>query len=128
MVVWTVNMKSSNLLGICIGCIITKTNIHVCDVGYYVPTCFRHLCKMLDTMFQHRGTVQCALFHACLYALVILLRKPLSHILLTKQRAYLYIISCIFIPKGEIIFKGIIGYAWKFRKMFLLLRTFLICY
>ena len=48
------------LLGICIGCIIAKINIIVCVVGYYVPTCFRHSCKMLDTMFQHPGMVQCA--------------------------------------------------------------------
>jgi len=48
------------VLGIWIGYIISKKNIHVCDVGYYVPTCFRHFYKMLDTMFQHPGTVQCA--------------------------------------------------------------------
>jgi len=53
------------MLSICIGCIVAKTNIHVCVVGYYVPTCLRHICKMLDTMFQHPGTVQCALHHAC---------------------------------------------------------------
>jgi len=40
-------------------CIVVKTNIHDYNVGYYVPTCFRHLCNMLDTMFQHPGTVQC---------------------------------------------------------------------
>jgi len=28
----------------------------------------RHLCKMLDMMFQHPGTVQCAWVHAYLYA------------------------------------------------------------
>jgi len=27
------------LLGICIGCIVPKTNIHVCVVGTNVPTC-----------------------------------------------------------------------------------------
>jgi len=45
------------LLGMCIGCIIAKTNIHGCVVGYNVPTCFRHFCKMLDMMFQHPDTV-----------------------------------------------------------------------
>jgi len=30
--------QKGRLLGICIGCIIAKTNIHVCVVGYYVPT------------------------------------------------------------------------------------------
>jgi len=56
--------QRGRLLGICIGCIIAKKNIHVCDVGYYVPTCFRRFCKMLDTMFQHLDMVQCALFYA----------------------------------------------------------------
>jgi len=99
-----VQMWVRSLLSICIGCIIAKTNIHVCDVGYYVPTCFRHFCKMLDMMFQHPDTVQCALFYVWLYACFILLRNPCSHILLTKQRAYLFRISCVFIPKGVTIF------------------------
>jgi len=51
------NLPKGRLLGICIGCTIAKTNTHVCDVGYYVPTCFRHFCKMLDMMFQYPGTV-----------------------------------------------------------------------
>jgi len=46
-------------LGICIGCIVAKTNILVCVVGYYVPTWFRHPYEMLDKMFQHPGMVQC---------------------------------------------------------------------
>ena len=32
------NLPKGRLLGICIGCTIAKTNTHVCDVGYYVPT------------------------------------------------------------------------------------------
>ena len=51
------NFGLLKLLGICIGCIVAKTNIHVCVVGTNVPTCFRHVCKMLDTMFQHPGTI-----------------------------------------------------------------------
>jgi len=91
-------------MGICIDCIIAKTNIHVCVVGYYVPACFRHFCKMLDTMFQHLGTVQCPQVHAYLYARFILLGNPRPHILLTKQRAYLFWISRFVIPKRVIIF------------------------
>jgi len=79
-----------NMLGICTGCTITKTNIHDCVVGYYVPTCFRHFCKMLDMMFQHPGTVQCTFIYVWLYARFILLRNPHPHILLTKQHAYLF--------------------------------------
>jgi hypothetical protein len=78
--------QRGRLLDICIGCIIAKTNIHDCDVGYYVPTCFTHFCKMLDMMFKH-----------------ILLRNPRLHIFLTKQCAYLFRISCGFIPKGVTI-------------------------
>jgi len=48
----SIHLRSSNVFGICIGCIIVKTNIHVCVVGYYVPTCFRHFCKMLDICFN----------------------------------------------------------------------------
>jgi len=58
------NFQRGRLLDICIGCTIVKTNIHVCVVGYFVPTCFGHFCKMLDMMFKHLGTVQCALFYA----------------------------------------------------------------
>jgi len=63
------------MLGICIGCIVAKTNIHVCVVGTNVPTYFRHPCTMLDVMFQHPSTVQCALFHARLYTRFILFKE-----------------------------------------------------
>jgi len=75
------------MLSIWIGCTIAKTNIYDCDVGYYVPTCFRDFCKMLDMMFQYPGTVQFALFYALLYARFILLGNSRPHILLTNQRA-----------------------------------------
>ena len=63
------------MLDICIGCIVAKTNIHVCVVGTNVPTC--HLCKMLDMMFQHPGTVQCAWVHAYLYARPLLFKETI---------------------------------------------------
>jgi len=59
---------------------------------------------MLDMMFSHPGTVQCALFHAYLYTRFILLRNIRPHILLFKQRAYLFRISYDVIPKIVIIF------------------------
>jgi len=37
----------------------------------------RHLCKMLSTMFQHPGTVQCAWVHAYLYAPPLLLKETI---------------------------------------------------
>ena len=116
------------LLGIYIGCIIAKTNIHVFVVGYYVPTYFRHFSKMLDTMFQHAGTIQCAQVYAYLYARFILFGIPHPHILLSKLRAHLFRISCANIPKGVTIFQGIFGVVWKFLKMCLHIRTFLFCY
>jgi len=92
------------LLGICIGCIIAKTNIHVCVVGYYVPTCFRHLCKMLNTMFQHPGTVQCALFHACLYACLILFKETIFPYLINQATHISLQNQLCNIPKDLIIF------------------------
>jgi len=98
------------LLGIFTGYIIAKATLLLkqisirCVVGYYVPTSFRHLCEMLDTVFQHPGTVQCVWVHAYLYARFTFLRKPLFRILVTKQRTYLYKISCTFISKGATIF------------------------
>jgi len=59
---------------------------------------------MLDMMFQHPDTIQCALFYTELYAHFILLRNTRPHILLTKQHPYLFRISCGVIPKGVIIF------------------------
>jgi len=38
---------------------------------------FRHLCKMLDTMFQHPGTVQCVWVHAYLYARALLFKETI---------------------------------------------------
>jgi len=38
---------------------------------------FRHLCKMLDTLFQHPGTVQCAWVHAYLYARSLLFKETI---------------------------------------------------
>jgi hypothetical protein len=75
-----------------------------CVVRYYVPTWFRHPYEMLDRMFQHPGTVQCAWVHAYLYARLIFKREQLFLNLMTKQRTYLYIISWAFIPKRATIF------------------------
>jgi len=92
------------LLGIYIGCIIAKTNIHVCIVGYYVPTCFKYLCKMLDTMFQHHGTIQCALFHACLNAHLILFKETIFPYLIDQATRISLQNQLSNIPKDVIIF------------------------
>jgi hypothetical protein len=92
------------MLGICIGCIIAKTNIHVCVVGYNVPKCFRHFCKMLDTMFQHPGTVQCALYHACLYARLLLFKETIFPYLIDQTTRISLQNQLWNIPKDVIIF------------------------
>jgi len=38
----------------------------------------RHLCKMLDTMFQHSGTLQCTWVHAYLYERPLLFKDNIS--------------------------------------------------
>jgi hypothetical protein len=37
----------------------------------------RQLCKMLDTMFQHPGMVQCAWVHAYMYARPLLFKETI---------------------------------------------------
>jgi len=37
----------------------------------------RHLCKMLNTMLQHPGMVQCAWVHAYLYARLLLFKETI---------------------------------------------------
>jgi len=44
----------------------------------------RHLCKMLDTMFQHPGTVQCACVHAYLYARTSLFKETIFPYLIVQ--------------------------------------------
>ena len=116
-----------NVVGICIGCIVAKTNILMCVIGTNVPTCFRKLCVMLDTMFQHPGTVQCAMYLACLYARLYYLRKQYFHILLTKQRAYHYMISCGIFLKLWLYFRKYLKLSWTILKMFWHFRNFHIC-
>ena len=88
---------------------------------------FTHLCKMLDTIFQHPGTIQCAWVHAYLYARLIFKRKQYFLILLTKQRAYLYRISCGIFLKLWLYFRKYLKLFWTLLKMFILFRTFHIC-
>jgi len=38
---------------------------------------FRSLCKMLDTMFQYPGMVQCAWVHAYMYARPLLFKETI---------------------------------------------------
>jgi hypothetical protein len=44
----------------------------------------RQLCKMLDTMFQHPGTVQCAWVHAYMYARPLLFKETIFPLLIVQ--------------------------------------------
>jgi len=97
---------------------------------------------MLGTMFQHvssisvRCWIRCSNIlarfivpcsrHVCTGALFYL-RKPYFLILLTKQRAYLYKISCAIFLKMCLYFRKYLKLLWTFLKMFLHIRTFHIC-
>ena len=85
---------------------------------------FRHLCKMLDMMFQHPGTVQCVLVMPICTRALYCLRKQYFVILLTKQRAYLYRISCGIFLKLLLYFKKYLKLFWTILKMFRHFRTF----
>jgi len=93
-----------NVVGICIGCIVAKTNILMCVIGTNVPTCFRKLCVMLDTMFQHPGTVQCAWLYAYLYVRFILFKETIFPYRIDQAMRISVHNQFCFIPKGTIIF------------------------
>jgi len=63
----------------------------------------RHLCKMLNTMFQHPGTVQCAWVQAYLYACPLLFKeKKISYLIdqatrISLQNQLLNIPNLVFI-------------------------------
>jgi len=65
---------------------------------------FRHLCKMLDTMFQHPRTIQCAWVHAYLYARALLFKETIfpyfmdkvTHISLQNQLWNIHEVVIIF--------------------------------
>ena len=92
-------------------------------MGHYT----RHVYKMLDTMFQHPGTIQCVMYLVCLYTRLYYLRKPYFLILLTKQHAYHYRISCGIFLKLCLYFRKYLKLFWTLLKMFRHFRSFHIC-
>jgi len=96
--------QRGRLLGICIGCIVAKTNIHVCVVGTNVPTWFRHLCEILDKIFQNPGTVQCVGVLACLYARLILFKETIFPYLIEQTTCISLQNQLWNIPKAVFIF------------------------
>ena len=99
------------------------------------------LLVLLDTMFQHvlgisvRCWIRCSNILArfsvgfmpiCTRTLYYL-RKPYFLIFLTKQRAYLFRISCVIFLNMWLYFSKYLKLFWTFLKMFLHFRTFHIC-
>jgi len=71
---------------------------------------FRHLFKMLVTMFQHLGTVQCAWVYAYLYARTLLV-KEIIFPYLVDQVTRIYLQDQLWnISEVDIIFLGNICY------------------
>jgi len=97
---------------------------------------------MLDTMFQHvsgisvRCWIRCSnimtqfsvpCFMPACTGTLFYLRKPYFPILLTKQRTYLYRISCEIFLKMWLYFRKYLKLFWMFLNMFLYFWTFHIC-
>ena len=113
------------LLGICIGCIIAKTNILVCVswnqcsnmcLGISVRCWIR--CSNILARFSVSGFMPictCALY--CL-------RKQHFLILLTKQHAYLYRINCGIFLEYYFYFRKYLLLVGTILKMFRHFRTF----
>jgi len=71
---------------LCIGFIIAKTNTLVrcwiCCSNIFTS------CTMLDIMFQHHGTIQCALFICLVVHALYLIKESTPYFLLAKQRVF----------------------------------------
>jgi len=76
----------------------------MCKLEPMVQHVFRHLCKMLDTMFQHPGTVQCAQVHAYLYARLFLFKETIFPYLIDQATCISLQNQMWNIPKFVIIF------------------------
>jgi len=55
-------------------------------------------------MFQHPGTVQCAMFLCLDVRALYLIKESTSLFLAGQATRYLFRINCVFIPKGVTIF------------------------
>jgi len=120
--------RAITLLGICIGRIVAKTNILDCASW--------NQCSNMHLGISIRCWIQCSNILArfsvlgfmpiCTRALYCL-RKQYFLILLTKQHAYLYRISCGIFLKLLLYFRKYFLLFWTILKMFRHFRTFHIC-
>jgi len=83
---------------------------------------------MLDTMFQHLGTVQCALFMWLSLRKLYLIKETTPYFLFTKQHIFVRNQFGDLFLKYKQYFRISWWCFWRFLKMFLLLKSFYICY
>jgi len=83
---------------------------------------------MLDTMFQHLGTVQCALFMWLGLRNLYLIKETMPCFLLTKNRIFVQNQLGDLFLKYRQYFRIPWLCVWRFLKMFLLFRSYHICF
>jgi len=83
---------------------------------------------MLDTMLQHPGTVQCALFEWLGFRELYLFKKITPYFLLAKMRAFCPESTILLFPKVVSTILETLDVFGLFLKMFLLFRSYHICY
>jgi len=83
---------------------------------------------MLDMMFQHLGTVQCALFTWLGLCNLYLIKETMSYFLFTKQHIFVQNQLEDLFLKYKQYFRIPWWCVWRFLKMFLLFRSYQICF
>lgn len=82
---------------------------------------------MLDTMFQHLGTVQCSLFMWLGLRNLYLIKETTPYFLFTKQHVFVHDQLEDLFLKYKQYFRIPWWCVWRFLKMFLLFRSYHIC-
>jgi hypothetical protein len=77
---------------------------------------------MLDAMFQHTGTVQCALFVWLGFRELYLFKETTPSLLFTKQHIFVQNQLEDFFIKYKQYFRNLWWFVWWFLKMFLLFK------
>jgi len=83
---------------------------------------------MLDTMFQHLGTIQCALFMWLGLHNLCLIKETMPCFLLTKNQIFVQNQLGDLFLKYRQYFRIHWWCVWRFLKMFLLFRSYHICF
>jgi len=83
---------------------------------------------MLDTMFQHLGTIQCALFMWLGLRNLYLIKETTPYFLFTKYRIFIQNQLDDLFLKYRQYFRISLWCVWRFLNMFLLFRSYHICF